>query len=560
MIRTPVASSHLVCSNGGMTESGNDTAVARVLPVGAVTTAALLWRDASELQLTVVVQTRLAMQHERMMLLVEPRPLVAKDVHRDEDPTKSLVMASDLVPFRPRVDVWMTGHAHAPGGCPVRVGLVRLAIYRGSTRLLDKVVHVQGDRTQADAAPAAFERLPLVYERAYGGAGFDANPVGVGADDRPALPNLIHPDHPEHTACFAPISRYWRVRRQHITSELRRELDRPIPHLGGGLDWRYFQAAPADQQLDRLAGDEWLVLDGIDATLLRLQTRLPKIRGVARLVGQGGGVGDAIALEADTLAIDADAKEVRVTWRGVVRVGSKDELAGLRIAAGVEQATSTVDWTAAMQALYDEPTLIDSLSPRALGDLRRDTLVSADARSEEDALGHTTVDPPRVATESSTDDPLERTDVSVKDVPADELEQTMRSRVSARALRPQRYPRAPRDEEVTETQTSVQIGLTRERDELPAQVDTLPSGMAVAWEEASESDDTTVHRADDLDATDVPPPVAARRLPPRPRAPVRPLPSAFPPPLDPTAHAKALRDAGASDEDIAAARAALDED
>src|SRR5581483_5421307 len=114
-----------------------------------------------------------------------------------------------------------------------------------------------------------------------------------------------------------------------------------------------------------------------------------------------------------------------------------------------------------------------------------------------------------------------------------------------------RYPRAGRDDEVTDTHTGVQIG--------PApRGETLPSGMpAVGWNEGDE--------ASDGDATDHAPPVApgpppprpgpAPRLPPRPQGVPKPLVavapklgavrvqggSAFPPPLNRAAHADALR-------------------
>ena len=55
------------------------------------------------------------------------------------------------------------------------------------------VVNVFGDRADASAQPQPFVSMPLVYERAYGGAGVEANPVGRGVEGHGEPPNLIDP-------------------------------------------------------------------------------------------------------------------------------------------------------------------------------------------------------------------------------------------------------------------------------------------------------------------------------------------------------------------------------
>src|SRR5439155_1757526 len=77
-------------------------------------------------------------------------------------------LASDLVPFKPRADVILTGHAHAPGGAPIDSLLARARI--GTFR---KSLSINGDRTWMPSfdglrpsVPVPFRRMPLVYDRA----------------------------------------------------------------------------------------------------------------------------------------------------------------------------------------------------------------------------------------------------------------------------------------------------------------------------------------------------------------------------------------------------------
>src|SRR5262249_29914196 len=44
---------------------------------------------------------------------------LCRDIHVDDDPTKSLRYGSDFAPFKPRADVLLVGKAHAPRGTPV---------------------------------------------------------------------------------------------------------------------------------------------------------------------------------------------------------------------------------------------------------------------------------------------------------------------------------------------------------------------------------------------------------------------------------------------------------
>lgn len=328
----------------------------------------LLWRHDGRLHLTLVVKAAFVMQHGGPMALAQPPTLSRGERHRDDDPTQSLHVGSDLVPHKPRADVWLTGHAYAPAGRPSSVVVTRLALFRKQAALLDKTLNAYGDRPTRDAPPRPFDRMPITYERSFGGIDDDHNPVGVGGDERPLLPNIVDPANPERGAGYGPISRYWRVRRRDVTPAVRRRLEGRIAEIPDGFDWSYFQAAPRDQRIDELNGDEWLVLDGMHPTLRRIQTRLPKVRALARIADPQNPEGQALALRADTLAVDVERGSCTVAWRGSIALENESVLRTMRAIAAIEfPGAPPVDW-AGMFERGDDDLVEDPILDATLDD------------------------------------------------------------------------------------------------------------------------------------------------------------------------------------------------
>lgn len=85
-------------------------------------------------------------------------------------------------------DVLFSGSAIIASGQKAQSSAVRIGIFADRRPALDKTLHVIGDRKGA-AAPEPFSRMPIVYERAFGGPGQD-NPVGVES------PNIVDPADP----------------------------------------------------------------------------------------------------------------------------------------------------------------------------------------------------------------------------------------------------------------------------------------------------------------------------------------------------------------------------
>ena len=258
-----------------------------------VACAAVAWRFRGRLQLTVVVKATFAIVPGGAATVAAPREILHEDRTFDRHPSRSVEAASDLAPYLARCDVIFTGHASAPGGQPVPAGSVRIGLAREGQRLLDKTLHVFGDRASADAPPDPFKRMPLVYERALGGPG-EPNPVGV------ETPNVVDAVDPKRAGGFGPVSRYWPARKRLLGKINRATLDAAIAGVPEAMPWEYFQAAPPDQQIDYLQGGEWLVLDGIHAEHPRVQTRIPAARGAASVVAEPGAAPQPVDISART--------------------------------------------------------------------------------------------------------------------------------------------------------------------------------------------------------------------------------------------------------------------
>ena len=69
---------------------------------GAVSCATVLWRFRGRLQLTVVVKALFAIVPDGIATPAGPETIAPADRHRDNNPTRSLEVASDLPPYLAR--------------------------------------------------------------------------------------------------------------------------------------------------------------------------------------------------------------------------------------------------------------------------------------------------------------------------------------------------------------------------------------------------------------------------------------------------------------------------
>jgi hypothetical protein len=327
-----------------MVESAFAPDAALSLPLAAA--ALVAWRSGGQLHVTVIVKATFAFGPDADMSRVEPQAILSAEVHHGNNPARSVRFTGDLAPYLARADVLFTGHVHAPSPpppqppAPVQVARARLGLFRGEVAMVDKTVLVRDG--------AGFLSKPLVYEHAFGGPGVADNPLGVGETAGEGLPTLFDPQDPRRPSGLGPIARAWPARRRLLGATPRRVLEGRVAEIPSPFDWSYFQAAPVDQRTDFLRGDEWIMLEGLHPTLPLLRTRLPGVRGLARIHGLaafGVAEGTALDLHLDTLRIDGDEQRCTVVFRRSFPVAGDAALPAVRAVAGVQVRGEALAWS-----------------------------------------------------------------------------------------------------------------------------------------------------------------------------------------------------------------------
>jgi uncharacterized protein YjbI with pentapeptide repeats len=260
-------------------------------------------------------------------------PMRAETFHEDdEERAGECLYPGDFADFKPRADVMLRGTCHAPRGEAVTECPVRFSVGSWS-----KVLRVIGTRawsdTKADAVmsrPLPFRTMAIGYPNAFGGPGFAPNPVGRGYGTD-ALPNVEHPDAFVRSrrdlpvpAGFGPINPAWPQRSSKMGKEygplyaLRR-----APYYAEDFSFSYFNAAPADQQIPYLRGDEEVRFENLHPTSPVFAARLPGLR-IRAFVKDVEGRFREVAMQLDTLFADLEEEKLFLTWRGLDPVKEDD--------------------------------------------------------------------------------------------------------------------------------------------------------------------------------------------------------------------------------------------
>jgi hypothetical protein len=243
--------------------------------------------------------------------------------------------------FKPSTDVVLVGHAQS-GGRPATELQVTFRVGP-----VGRTLRVLGDRTWlksgdfiAPSRPQPFERMPLVYERAFGGWDrtppdprdhtFEPrNPVGTGFrapgarfEDGMRLPNIEDPGDPvlQHGRAVAPAgvgftSPDWQPR-----AALAGTYDDPwttsrCPLLPKDFDRRFFQGASAGLIApEYLLGNEPVLVENA-SPLGRLSFRLPGVATPTCRVALARRQDARPALQLDTVIVDTDADRVVMSYR-----------------------------------------------------------------------------------------------------------------------------------------------------------------------------------------------------------------------------------------------------
>ncbi|MBF0527803.1 MAG: DUF2169 domain-containing protein [Deltaproteobacteria bacterium] len=198
---------------------------------------------------------------------------------------------------KPRGEALIAGRAWAPAGQTTTGMEVSFSV--GG---IHKKLVVFGDRKWKRVAgmletyspPEPFSQIPIVYNRAFGGPGFDRNPLGLGLApvQTPAgeiikpLPNvelpgrtIASPTDKPLPAGFGPLNESWVPRLKRAGTYDRQWLLKAWPYFPDNLDWTFFNAAPEDQWLDGyFHGDEKVSAINMSPDRSRISSRLPGLQ------------------------------------------------------------------------------------------------------------------------------------------------------------------------------------------------------------------------------------------------------------------------------------------
>ena len=279
--------------------------------------------------------------------IMEPgAPIFSREQYRGDPACSSLLAAAEVSAFKQGFEVYGQLVAWPPPDRPARIIAVALRFGRvGESPLLDKVLHVVGDRFWQGSRlafllgcrasePEMLSCTPLQYEQAFGGCLGDncylANPVGTGFGGgrarfmQQALPRIElpgqgmqRPGQVVPVAGFGPLPRHWQPR-------LARQPDSDEATAPGGNSCgsepvaNIHNCAPDDQQLALDFGPGYqFELVGLlpdlpygHAVTVKLPCLRPRVR-----ISRGTGV-ENCPLRCDTLVIDGEVQCFHLVWRG----------------------------------------------------------------------------------------------------------------------------------------------------------------------------------------------------------------------------------------------------
>ena len=233
----------------------------------------------------------------------------------------------------------LSTRGYAPGGKPTRQ--VGVGIKVGQ---MVKTFTVNGNRVWRSGfvgvsatTPEPFEVMPISYDNAFGGIDdskkdpqnvktYLTNPIGRGYShfkngiDGRSLPNteeigkpVDNPSGNYRPMSFGSVGRGWEPRVRFAGTYDQDWLQNRSPFWPDNFDYRYFQAAPSDQQIPYPTGGEEVVLRNVTANG-HVSFKLPTLSMPVVFIPFEGRVQE-IEAAIDTVLIEPDLERFTLTWR-----------------------------------------------------------------------------------------------------------------------------------------------------------------------------------------------------------------------------------------------------
>jgi len=297
-----------------------------------------------------VIKGTFAIAHGACHRADEQLPVNLTGEHWGEDPAaSSYKYEPEVAFFKPATDVVLIGHAYAPnpGTCEMGVSLT-VGPVRKALRVFGERAWMRASGRTVVSPPIAFDRMRLVYERAFGGwdrrhsdpsrhAVEPRNPVGMGFrvtfEEGLRLPNIEDPsallrrfeDRPA-PAGFGFVSPHWQPRAALAgTYDAQWQADR-APLLAADFNRSHLNAAsPGLVAPGYLWGNEQVVAQGVTPDGL-LSFFLPGAQPpFVRIVRKDEPDIELLA-NLDTVIIEPDEARVQLLWRAsaALRTGPHD--------------------------------------------------------------------------------------------------------------------------------------------------------------------------------------------------------------------------------------------
>ncbi len=278
---------------------------------------------------------------EEASLAEQQTPLTEADEFTGEPGLSAPLYETDYAQRKPYCDVLLNGSAYAPQGKPAN--LVTVSLQFGK---MQKSFNVVGNRVwdrfmlnTSPSLPVKFVSKHISYDVAYGGVDTDKkdpekqktymkNPIGVGYYPISKGKDLIGKPLPNTEeigksikstkgkyipVSFGPIGRNFESRIPFAGTYDQNWLDTKVPFWPDDFDYRYFQSAPVDQQINYPKGGEQVVLKNLTEDGFKTFI-LPKVSMPVIFIPYRGKDKQVEGL-IDTVFIEPDQKRFMITWR-----------------------------------------------------------------------------------------------------------------------------------------------------------------------------------------------------------------------------------------------------
>lgn len=261
----------------------------------------------------------------------------------------------DLAMPKARAEFLATGHAYTHHQTDKTACAVRIDVDRLSKRLT-----VYGDRVWSGSQPTQprkFDAMRLDWSRAFGGAGHEENPHGIGASEEQhdgatyrRLPNIesaqarmTSPRQQPEPVSFGPLDINWPRRSKRLGRAYDAHwLQHDFPGLARDADWRVFNAASPDQwwpEQDALPPEAaWRIWNMHPSKPLQSGT-LPPWQARCFIHRQRGEetLFEEMTLRATTLWFFPHLEQMMLIWQGSQRINQDDAADVLQLMPALEK-------------------------------------------------------------------------------------------------------------------------------------------------------------------------------------------------------------------------------